>query len=93
MELRRSNAQKLIRSGCTIVPSTDNYLGSAPEFRREPKLENQEDGIGTIIAIEGLSGPEGYPALVAALNERGWSDEDVDAVTSGNLLRFLRASL
>ncbi len=54
MELRRSNAQKLIRSGCTIVPSTDNYLGSAPEFRREPKLENQEAGIGTIIAIEGL---------------------------------------
>ena len=54
MEVRRSNAQKLIRSGCTIAVSTDNYLGSAPEIRREPKLDNQEAGIGTIVAIEGL---------------------------------------
>jgi imidazolonepropionase-like amidohydrolase len=54
LELRRANSQKLIQSGCTIAVSTDNYLGSAPEFRREPKLDNQEAGIGTIVAIEGL---------------------------------------
>jgi len=54
MEVRRRNAEKLIRAGCVTTPSTDNYLGSAPEFRREPKKANQEAGIGTIIAIEGL---------------------------------------
>jgi membrane dipeptidase len=43
--------------------------------------------------IEGVSGPEEYPTLVAALRERGWTDADVDAVASGNLLRFLRSAL
>ena len=43
--------------------------------------------------IEGLKGPEDYPALLAALAERGWSDSDITAVSSGNLLGFLRRSL
>ncbi|MDH4178077.1 MAG: dipeptidase [Thermoleophilia bacterium] len=43
--------------------------------------------------IDGLTGPERYPSLVSALRERGWPDADVDAVTSGNLLGFLRRSL
>ena len=44
-------------------------------------------------AIEGLAGPEDYPALGAALAERGWPTRDIDAVTSANLLRFLRRAL
>ena len=43
--------------------------------------------------IEGLKGPEDYPALVAAMGDRGWSDAEVAAVCSGNLLAFLRRSL
>ena len=43
--------------------------------------------------IEGLTGPEDYQRLVAALRERGWADADVEAVASGNLLRFLRRAL
>ena len=43
--------------------------------------------------IEGLKGPEDYPALVAALGERGWSSADVEALTWGNLTGFLRRSL
>jgi membrane dipeptidase len=43
--------------------------------------------------IEDLTGPECYPAFVAGLERRGWSGEDVEAVTSANLLRFLRESL
>ena len=46
---------------------------------------------GTTIA--GLSGPEEYPALVAALRTRGWEGEQLDGLLSGNLLRFLRESL
>ena len=42
--------------------------------------------------IEALTGPEHYPALVEALDRRGWSAEEAAAVTGGNL-RFLRASL
>ena len=43
--------------------------------------------------IEGLKGPEDYPALVTALSERGWSDAHVEAVTWGNLTSFLRSAL
>ena len=31
IEIRRKNAEKLIKSGCVTTIGTDNYLGSAPE--------------------------------------------------------------
>jgi membrane dipeptidase len=40
--------------------------------------------------IEGLAGPEDYPALVAALRARGWEGERLEGLLAGNLLRFLR---
>jgi membrane dipeptidase len=43
--------------------------------------------------IEGLAGPEDYPALVTALEGRGWTDGAIESVTSRNLLRFLRRGL
>ncbi len=51
--------------------------------------EGLEPGAG----IEGLKGPEDYPALLAALSARGWSAADIGAVTRDNLLAFLRRSL
>ncbi|MDE2793686.1 MAG: amidohydrolase family protein [Gemmatimonadota bacterium] len=54
MEIRRTNAEKLIAGGCVTTIGTDNYLGAAPEFRREKKLENQSFGLGSVIATEGL---------------------------------------
>ncbi len=53
-ENRRKNAKKLIEGGCITTIGTDNYLGSAPEFRRTRKRENQSFGIGSVIATEGL---------------------------------------
>ena len=50
-------------------------------------------GVTPGMGIEGLTGPEQYPALVEHLARRGWADEEVAAVTGGNLLRFLRSSL
>lgn len=43
--------------------------------------------------IEGLKGPEDYPALLAAMRARGWSEADVAAVSRGNLLGFLCRAL
>jgi len=54
IEMRRLNAQKLIKAGNILTPGTDNYIGTAPEFRREPKPIWTEPGMGTITAIEGL---------------------------------------
>jgi membrane dipeptidase len=59
----------------------------------EPKDGLSPTGVRPGMGIEGLTGPEDYPALVAGLERRGWSEQDVAAVTSGNLLRFLRSAL
>lgn len=50
-------------------------------------------GLAEGSAIEGLGGPEDYPALVEALRARGWDGERLDGLLSGNLIRFLRESL
>jgi membrane dipeptidase len=39
---------------------------------------------------EGLGDVSGYPRLLAELARRGWSDEDLGKLTSGNVLRVLR---
>ena len=43
--------------------------------------------------VEGLAGPEDYPALVAALRARGFDGKRLDAILSGNVLRLLRRGL
>ncbi|MGQ0641556.1 MAG: amidohydrolase family protein [Gemmatimonadaceae bacterium] len=68
MEMRRRNAEKLIKHGCIVSIATDNYLGLAPEFRRDPKPAWQDAGSGTLSAIEGLVelGMTPMQAIVAA---------------------------
>jgi imidazolonepropionase-like amidohydrolase len=53
-DVQRRNAERLIKAGCRVTPATDSFLGDAPEFRRMPKTDEAEPGIGTIRAIEGL---------------------------------------
>jgi membrane dipeptidase len=43
--------------------------------------------------IVGLAGPEDYPRLFAALGDRGYSDADLRAIGSENLVRILRRTL
>ena len=43
--------------------------------------------------VEGLAGPQDYPALVEALRRRGWEGERLDGLLHGNLLRVLRRAL
>lgn len=50
-------------------------------------------GQGLDDAVEGLAGPEDYPALAAALARRGLEPTRVEAVMGGNLLAFLRRAL
>jgi membrane dipeptidase len=50
-------------------------------------------GLQAGAGIEGLKGPEDYPALLGTLADRGWSVADIAAVTCDNLLGFLRRSL
>jgi len=59
----------------------------------EPKDGLMPPGLEPGVGLEGLTGPEHYPALLDTLRRRGWREEEVAAVAGGNLLRFLRASL
>jgi membrane dipeptidase len=45
---------------------------------------------GTPTLPDGLEDVTGYPNLLAALAENGWSDADLGKLTSGNMLRVLR---
>ncbi len=49
--------------------------------------------VGLATEIEGLAGPEDYPRLLEALGARGYGDDDLRAIGSGNLLRVLRRTL
>jgi membrane dipeptidase len=59
----------------------------------EPKDGLMPEGLAPGAGIEGLAGSKDYPALIAALARRGWAPADIEAVTFGNLTRFLEANL
>ena len=48
---------------------------------------------GGVLGLRDFTGPEHYPALVDALERRGYADDALAAVCSGNILRVLRAAL
>jgi membrane dipeptidase len=45
---------------------------------------------GTDVLPVGLEDVSGYPRLVAALLDRGWSETDLSALLQGNVLRVMR---
>jgi len=47
---------------------------------------------GTTALPEGLGDVSCYPALVAELIDRGWSEPDLRALLGGNVIRVLRAA-
>ena len=80
MAIRRANAQKLIGAGCITTIATDNYLGLAPEFRRDAKPAWQDPGTGSLAAIEGLVelGMTPSQAIVAATRNGALSSKALD---------------
>jgi membrane dipeptidase len=46
------------------------------------------DGVGNALPV-GLAGVDAYPALLAELLRRGWSDADVAKLAGGNVLRVM----
>ncbi len=52
-------------------------------------LGGDYDGVDRL--PEGLDDVSSYPRLLAALADRGWSSTDLGRLTSGNLLRVMRA--
>ena len=48
---------------------------------------------GGRMGLDGFTGPEHYPALVAGLRRRGYTGEELEAITHGNFLRVFGAAL
>ncbi|HEV3058403.1 MAG TPA: amidohydrolase family protein [Vicinamibacterales bacterium] len=93
LEMRRRNAQKLIRAGALVTVGTDSYWAAASELSRTPKPQNQDHGIGTIIAIEGLVelGMTPSQAIVAATKNGAIASRTV--TESGTIESGKRADL
>ncbi|UAK23458.1 amidohydrolase family protein [Sphingomonas nostoxanthinifaciens] len=89
-DIQYRNAKKLIAAGCRVTPATDSYLGDAPEFRRVPKTDEAEPGMGTIRAIEGLVelGMTPMQAIVAATKNgaaSAYRSQDLGTVEPGKI--------
>jgi membrane dipeptidase len=83
------------------------HVGLGADFIDQVADAEQERGIdeapparaaGVVAAkarwgLEGFTGPDDYPALVDALEGRGYEDERLEAILNGNWLRVLGGSL
>ena len=54
-------------------------------------LGSDFDGVGNSLP-EGLGSVDTYPALLAEMMRRGWSDADVGKLAGGNVLRVMAAA-
>jgi imidazolonepropionase-like amidohydrolase len=94
LEMRRKNAQTLIKAGAVVTIGTDNYWAAAPEFSRSPKVETQNHGMGSILAIEGLVelGMSPAQAIVAATKNGATASRGLDrfgTIAAGKLADVL----
>ena len=94
LEMRRKNAQALIRAGARITPGTDSYWAAAPELTRTPKPQDQDHGIGTILAIEGLVelGMAPSQAIVSATKNGAFAArglKDFGTIEAGKIADFV----
>jgi membrane dipeptidase len=83
------------QSGPMPVVSIADVADHVEHARRVAGLEHVGlggDFDGTPYFPAGLEGVDGYPALLAELASRGWTDDELDAVAGGNLLRVLAAT-
>ncbi len=71
------------------LPTTSITLGTSPARRT---LASVATSTAPTACRSGLTDVSMYPALLAELADRGWSDADLRALTSGNILRVLQAA-
>jgi membrane dipeptidase len=78
------------------------HVGLGGDFIRQVALATGIETTGSTLLpegmtladpVEGLAGPEDYPALVEELRRRGYDGDALDAILSGNLMRLLRRGL
>jgi membrane dipeptidase len=73
--------------------SVEDVVGHCQHVREVAGIDHiglggDYDGVADLPS--GLEDVSCYPSLLAALADRGWSDEDLGKLTSGNILRVMR---
>ncbi|WP_051265388.1 dipeptidase [Nakamurella lactea] len=66
-----------------------DHLDHAREVAGPAHVGLGGDFDGVPVLPQGIPDVSGYPALLTELAERGWSNEDLAGLTSGNILRVL----
>lgn len=74
------------------VADVANHVEHAREVAGAQHIGLGGDFDGVPALPEGMGDVSSYPVLLAALADRGWSDADLAALTSGNILRVLQAA-
>jgi membrane dipeptidase len=77
------------------------HVGIGADFVDQVAPGEREPGIDEALQVttkarltlDGLTGPEDFPALVTALRGRGYDGPQLEAILSGNWLRILRDAL
>jgi membrane dipeptidase len=80
------------------------HVGLGADFVDQVASTKQRDGLGEMLhaetvavdksrlGLEGFTGPDDYPVLLAAIRARGYEGERLEAIMNGNWLRILRAA-
>ena len=82
--------------GAAHVGIGADFMAQIVESGAEPAVQATSlmpDGTSFGDAVPGFRGPDDYPALVAALEARGYGGDELEAILSGNLLRVIRRAL
>ena len=95
-DLERGSAIRAVAAGHPCPPATLADVVDHVEHVREVAGVDHVglggDFDGTTDRRTGLADVAGYPALFAALLDRGWSEADCARLAGGNILRALRAA-
>ena len=76
--------------GADFVDHASRRSENGADVEEVPRAEVVVDKFQ--LGLEGLSGPDDYPAVIDALGGRGYDGERLEAISNGNWLRILRAA-
>jgi membrane dipeptidase len=80
------------RPPCTVADVAD-HVEHVREVAGVRAVGLGGDFDGIVATPDGLPDVSGYPALLAELADRGWSESELAGLTSGNALRVVRETL
>jgi membrane dipeptidase len=74
------------------IPDVADHIEHVRDVAGVEQVGLGGDFDGTLAVPDGLEGVDRYPALLAELAERGWSESDLAKLTWHNALRVMRAT-